>query len=460
MVSVATLARSRAEGSSAALIAAQLVGWAALAGSVAGYVVLSADLRDPFHVGLRDLRYFDLRVYRGAAKRIMDSANLYRRPIIRRLGFTYPPAAALLLAPLALMPLGVDTVGVTALNVAALVWMLHSTLTLAGIHLRRAPSWSLAALLAAAALWLEPVTVTLGYGQIDLLVVGLIMFDLSRSDGAPHKGVALGIAAGIKLTPLLFIVYLALAGRRRIAAVAGAAFVATVAGSFATAGRDASRYWGGLVLDSSRVGGAGDAANQSLRGALSRLTDTPHPGVATELVVVLVAGLGLWLATRAARREQLSLGFGLCAVTTLLASPVSWTHHWTLSIPALTVLGASAIRQRSAALASSALVCAAVGFAYLPERFMGGRHGPVTGLASLAADPYVLVGLAVLAAAAAYELRLRPQPDEATAGRGDSRTRRQPDHATAGPELVSGAPGTSTTTGGGSSWFGAGGSCG
>ncbi len=379
-------------------------GWVALAASVSAYVLLSTlSFHQPFHVGARELRFFDLRVYRGAARRIIDDTGLYRRPIIRRLGFTYPPAAALLLAPLALVPLAVDKIVISALNVAGLVWMLYSTLRLGGVAGRRGVIWSLAALLAAGALWLEPVTTTLGYGQIDLLIVALILFDLSRSDGTPYQGVAIGIAAGIKLTPLLFIVYLLLAGRGRVALTAIAAFALTIIVSFASAGQDAGRYWGGLILDSSRVGGAGDAANQSLRGALARLTDTPHPGVGTELIVVLVALAGLALAVSAARRGQTALGFGLCAVTTLLASPVSWTHHWTLAVPALVLLAIAAHRDRSMPLAIAALTAAAVGYAYIPERFMG-RHQLVIGLGSILVDPYVLLGAAVLVAGAVHRL--------------------------------------------------------
>ncbi len=385
----------------------RLGGWLALATSVSVYLLLSAmTFHQPFHVGPRQLRFFDLRVYRGAARRIIDSDALYKRPIIRRLGFTYPPAAALVLAPLALFPLAVDKIVVTGLNVAALVSMLYHTLRFADVQMRRTLLWSLAASIAAATLWLEPVTTTLGYGQIDLLIVTLIMFDLSRPDDAPYQGIAIGIAAGIKLTPLLFIIYLAVAGRRRTAAVAAGGFVATILISFATAGQDAGRYWGGLILDSSRVGGAEDAANQSLRGALARLTDTPHPWAGTELIVVVVALLGLALAATAARQGKPTLGFGLAAVTTLLASPVSWTHHWTLAIPALVLLAIAAYRDRSIPLAVGALAGAVVGYAYVPERFMGTRQ-LTTGISSIPADPYVIVGLAVLAVVAAHQVSLR-----------------------------------------------------
>jgi alpha-1,2-mannosyltransferase len=420
-------------------------GWLTLAGSVAAYLLMSEFTRQPFHVGLRELRFFDLRVYRGAARRMLsDGGRIYGHPIVRRLGFTYPPAAALLLAPLALAPLHVDRLVVTGLNVAALVWILNSTLVFARVDRPASVRWSLAALLTAPILWLEPVTTAIGYGQVDLLIVGLVMFDLSRRHEHRFTGIATGVAAGLKLTPLLFIVYLFLIGRRRAAATAAAAFLTTVVVSFAVAGRSAAHYWGNLVFDTSRVGKAGDPANQSLRGALARLTDTNHPGWPIELVILVVALAGLSLAVAAARRGQPRLGYGLAAITTLLASPVSWTHHWCLAIPALVLLGIAAIRQRSPVLSVMAIAIAAIGYGYIPERFMGRRHYLITGAHSIPVDVYVLLGLAILAGAAIYSHRLKRhsvEPSEPGLTTGQ---------ATAGPD-GSGVPGTAVTTGGGSS---------
>jgi alpha-1,2-mannosyltransferase len=379
-------------------------GWALFGLSTLVYLRLSA--AGPFHVGPRSLGFFDLRVYRGAAVRVLDSAGLYSHPIIHHLGFTYPPAAAILLAPLAFAPLVVDEAVVLGLNLLILVWLIHSALGLAGAPARGGGRWPLAALLAAGALWLEPITVTLGYGQIDLLIAGLVVFDLSRPAEATLRGAAIGLAAGLKLTPLLLIVYLFLQGRRHNALTAFAAFLATIALSLAATGAAAIHYWGGLVLDSSRVGGAEDAANQSLRGALARLLGVPHPGVGPEAIVVAVACGGLWLAVRAARRGEATLGAGLAIITTLLASPVSWTHHWTLAVPALLWLAAAGWKQRSRALGGAALAAAVVGLAYIPERFMA-AHETVTGLGSLPADPYVLVGVVALLGAAVHDQRLR-----------------------------------------------------
>ena len=65
-------------------------------------------------------------------------------------------------------------------------------------------------------------------GQIELLLMLLIVWDLCQPDHRWWKGAGIGLAAGIKLVPLIFIPYLVLAGKLRQAAVATAAFLGTV----------------------------------------------------------------------------------------------------------------------------------------------------------------------------------------------------------------------------------------
>jgi hypothetical protein len=88
-------------------------------------------------------------------------------------------------------------------------------------------------LAAAGALWLEPITATLGYGQINLVIALLIVGDLRRRDTARSKGALIGIAAGLKLTPLIFVPYLLFSRRARPAFVALGTFAAIIAVAYA-----------------------------------------------------------------------------------------------------------------------------------------------------------------------------------------------------------------------------------
>jgi alpha-1,2-mannosyltransferase len=373
-------------------------GWIALAASVCAYVLVSAlAFHQPFHVGNRALRFFDLRVYRGAAHLVLHGTPLYTTPVLRGFGFTYPPIAALLFTPLNAMPVGVDEVLVGAVNVIALVALLRLAPRIAT---GRVVKWSAIALAAAAAFWLEPVTTTIGYGQINLVIAALVVYDLSRPDGARAKGAAIGLAAGLKLTPLAFVPYLWLTGRRRAAGVALGVFAATAAVGFALLPSDSAKYWGGKVFDTARIGPLGDHANQSLQGAVARLTGASGVGAGWLVVIALIGLAGLWAAVQAGRRGDEVRGFSLCVIAGLLVSPVSWTHHWAIAVPVLFLFARSAYEERSARRLAVAALVALVGYAYLPERV----H-----LGLLARDAYVLIGLAVIAAGCVSEFGPLPR---------------------------------------------------
>jgi alpha-1,2-mannosyltransferase len=395
--------------------------WLALALSIAAYVMISAAVfHQPFHVGLRDLRYFDLKVYRGAAERIVHARPLYGHPIVRRLGFTYPPATALALLPLTLASITVDERALTAINVLLLVWTLRWTVSIWRASSRAGGrrlltglnDWTIAAGTGALALWLEPVTTTLGYGQVDLIITALVVFDLSRPDTARTKGAAIGLAAGLKLTPLIFIPYLLLARHRRAALWSAGALLGTIVVSFAAVPGDAFHYWTKVIFDTNVVGRIADASNQSLPGAAARLTGVSSPSAVAMAFVALVAVGAVTMAARASRSGDEATGFGLCAVASLLASPISWTHHWALAVPALLLLALSAYEQRSGLRWLAVAVVAATGYSYAPELLEGHRPRLPHGLwAQLACDSYVIVGLtAVILVSFALLRRARHTP--------------------------------------------------
>ncbi|MGH3150088.1 MAG: glycosyltransferase family 87 protein, partial [Streptosporangiaceae bacterium] len=114
--------------------------------------------------------------------------------------FTYPPFAA------ALFRLGTTgTEGwlaavITVVSVGALVALVWMSLTAAGVRPR--PETVLAITALSALLW--PVAYTLHLGEINLIIAVLVGSDLLRQrDGGWWQGIGTGIAAGIKLTPLI-----------------------------------------------------------------------------------------------------------------------------------------------------------------------------------------------------------------------------------------------------------------
>jgi alpha-1,2-mannosyltransferase len=353
--------------------------------------------------------FVDIYVYRQGGLAVTHGQGLYVADFNKgQLPFTYPPAAALFFSGLGLVSDYVSQIIATVCSLCLLPLALRFAL-----RLRPFSNWMgadeatrLALACAAGAVWFEPVWTTLRYGQVNVLIAALILFDLSRPEGRRTKGMAIGLAAGLKVTPLIFIFYLFATGRRRSATTALGTLAGTIALSFALIPRDAWTYWVHDVLDASRPGKVENAADQNLRGALSRLLHTEQVEglwLAAALVTVVV---GLWLAVRAARRgEDEASGYALCSLTGLLVSPISWTHHWVEAVPALTLVLLRAYRHRANAVLVACVAAVAVGCSQVTWRvpvsgFAGTLELHEHGIQLLASNAYVFVGLIALGWAA------------------------------------------------------------
>ncbi|EWM17571.1 membrane protein [Kutzneria sp. 744] len=196
------------------------------------------------------------------------------------------------------------------------------------------------ALVFAAALWLEPVRTSLLLGQINIVLLALVAFDLCRRRSSKWTGVGVGLAAAVKLTPLLFVVYLLFARRFREAAVATATFVATVVIGLLIV-PEAAHYWlGGVFGDSTRVGPVLNWSNQSIHGMLARLLGEPESKLPWMLLGGAVAVAATFLAGVVDRRGDRVLAIGLAGMTACAVSPFSWEHHWVWFIPVIIALAA------------------------------------------------------------------------------------------------------------------------
>jgi alpha-1,2-mannosyltransferase len=275
----------------------------------------------------------DLSVYQWGGRAVLDGVSPYsRHDPATGLPFTYPPFAAVLMVPLALLPSGIAA----ALWTGASAGALGATVAVVRRALGRPSPTRLLVLLGVAALALEPVWQNLAFGQVNLILMVVVLADVLHP-ARRLSGVALGIVAGVKLTPLVFVLLLLVVGRRVAAARAMVAFVLTVViGLVAVPG--SSSYWTDRLLDPSRVGPPALAHNQSVEGALTRLLDAP-PSTSLWLatagpvaLAVLAVAAGRW------RRGEPALGTCLAALAMLLASPVAWSHHWVWAVPVALVL--------------------------------------------------------------------------------------------------------------------------
>ena len=353
-------------------------------------MVVAAAIVGALHSGLTDLS-----VYQDGAQSALDGMALDLRDPVTGLRFTYPPFAAVLMVPLAPLPAWLAAALWTGASVgalAAVVVVVRRALD------RPAPGW-LVALLTCGALALEPVWQNLAFGQINLLLMLAVLVDLVRPDRR-WSGVLVGIAAGVKLTPLVFVVLLVLAGRRTAAGRAALVFAGTVAIGFLAAPGSSATYWTDDLVRAGRVGPPALAHNQSVYGAMIRLLDGAPPtllwlAVAAPLSVAIMIIAAGWM-----RRGDQVLGVGLAALAMLLASPVSWSHHWVWAVPV-----ALAVWERNRWVAT-AWTAVFVARPMLWPPFGQSREYGWSPLEHLVGNAYVLAAL-VLSAWAAVRLSRR-----------------------------------------------------
>lgn len=256
------------------------------------------------------------------------------------LPFTYPPFAALLFSLLARLP---ENLALDLFNTAGsllAVWVAvrivrywnakalwRSTFSSTGNR------W-VAVLLVLAVLNLGPWRETLAFGQINILLMGLIAADLLARNprwtrGVPGSGFLVGVAAGIKLTPLVFGLYFLMRKDWRGLLNMGAGFASTVLFGFLLRPAESLQFWLEILPDTSRIGGAGYVDNLSLKGALLHF-GVPETAVTVPWLVLglLVVVLAAALIKAASEQGARVVAISATALTMLLISPVSWSHHW------------------------------------------------------------------------------------------------------------------------------------
>jgi alpha-1,2-mannosyltransferase len=363
------------------------------------------------------------------------------------LKFTYTPFAALFFAAVSIIPWSILPRVVQVANLVFLLVAAWFTMDALGYRDRRVKLGG-TLLGAAAGLLTEPVFRTMYLGQINLLLMAVLIWDLRQPDSRRLKGVATGLAAGIKLVPLIFIPYLLLTRRFRAAAVAFGSFAFTVVLGYIILPSDSKDWWlHGLFIQDGRTGFVGWSGNQSLRALVTRLVGSISGATVTWVIAALAATVvGLLAAAMLHRAGHTMLGLLTAALVGLLDSPISWDHHWVWIVPGMMAGGHYATRAWQAGSRRAALGCTAVVaalfliFAPWPGSLWGipttgagnftkgliwsAPYSPVklyiefgdepsfkeyhwAGLQNLAGNAYILTGIALLILLAVIALRSR-----------------------------------------------------
>jgi alpha-1,2-mannosyltransferase len=351
----------------------------------------------------------DFEVYRLAARTVLHHSrrqDLYSTSNPRGLPFTYPPFAVLPLLPLAYGRFAADQLLVRVLLAFALAGLWQASLLAVGHRVR----WPLLGLLTAASLALEPVMMDLQAAQISLIVVLLVVVDLTGAVPERYRGILTGVAAALKLTPLIFLVFLALTHQRRALARMIGGFAAATLGGLILFPYASWSYWTREVFDIHRVGVPWRVADQSVRGTLIRLgldSGVTADRLLMVAAVVSAAAVTLIIAALWWRRGEQLLAVSLTGVASVLASPISWAHHWCWIVPLLVAL--TRLSYRAAAL-TAVPFCVTIRICHHEWGYLLYHWGVFQ---NLVGNAYVWTAFLVVAYAA---WRLRERPSDGLVG--------------------------------------------
>lgn len=348
--------------------------------------------------GLRGLTGYrlDLDVYRIGGSVWLDGGLLYGELPALRIGgdlpFTYPPIAAVVLAPFAVVPFEVASLAMVVLTVGALAVVVVTVLRSLNVS-----PWPAAAAVLAVVLMLEPVRETLGFGQVNAVLMALVVLDtLTRTPRWP-RGALIGLAAAIKLTPAVFVLFFLLRGDRRAALTSVVSFGVVTAVGFLLSWQNSVQYWTSTVFDSGRIGAPHARSNQSITALLARFGVESTVLWLTLAALVMVATMvAMWRAFAAGRPTW---ALSLNALGALVVSPVSWSHHWVWAVVVLLVAGVGFWRRPT--VASFWLAGGGVALFVLSPHWWWERDDPWTAWRWISGHGYLIFAVLVVLVSAA-----------------------------------------------------------
>jgi alpha-1,2-mannosyltransferase len=339
-------------------------------------------------------KFFDSNVYFGAIRYWFNGDGMVYDWMYRGTpyGFTYPPFAGLAMSPMAILPVGTVIVLATIATVATtalLVWWLAGPL----IRRKGWTVWFGLAVATCLAIAFEPVRETITFGQVNTLLLALVVGDMlfGVARGRQWAGVGIGLATAVKLTPGIFLLYLLITRRWRAAATAAG----TAAGATMLTGLffpdETREFWTSALLDTNRVGRLYYVSNQSWRGMLARWDFGLAEPKIWMLLVLLTLAFWAWRVFR--MPGDVLGGLAVTGVAGCLISPVTWVHHYVWVLPAIIICidrGLTGPSRRLLCLGGAAYLLMTSHLTWLWER------PPTPPLEVIGSNVYVWFGLALL----------------------------------------------------------------
>ncbi|WP_257202371.1 glycosyltransferase family 87 protein [Corynebacterium cystitidis] len=287
----------------------------------------------------------DMIIYREGSRAFFSGAEVYSELMYAgdlALPFIYPPFGALALGPLTPHVISDSLAGDIMIVISDALLLLCAYLAFKALlpHAERGLRWCVTTIAWVAGMLIEPVVLNQGFAQINIVLMAIVFIDLVPRKRYLPRGLWIGIAVAIKISPLAMCLYFLL--RKEFRAILVAALTAVAATLVAAAVRwDATVEFFSVTLlgmGSGNEFGVDSTyqSNSSIKGALMRFAESQeHLEAYGTLVNVLwlvlsliTIVLGGWLMVALLRRGMNVDAILVNSVIMLLISPVSWSHHW------------------------------------------------------------------------------------------------------------------------------------
>lgn len=348
----------------------------------------------------------DYEVYRWAVHTWLDGGDVNRATTTSAgiaLPWVYPPFALLPLSLVSLVPFAVGVVLLYVFDLLALAVTLHLVIRhpWPGLTTREAVTFAVGLL--PFTLFLEPVHTSFGLGQINILLMALVAADCLTEHPRWPRGLLIGLAVAVKLTPAAFLLFFLLRKDFRAAATLTVTAAVATAVGFGINFSGSVAYWFTIGPGNS-VSGSEYRGNQSVLAGLARLDMSPW---VTTLLWVLIGAALLGAVVVVARRADAVLAVVTTALWALLVSPTSWSDHWVWMLPALLLTVGCATRLRSAGWWTIATVTAAVTVVAPSAMLPGGDEQEVawTTWQHLVGNSYSILAVVLLVSFVVHALR-------------------------------------------------------
>jgi len=264
------------------------------------------------------------------SKYFLQGINYYAHPELLHISYSYPPIDLLLFVPFTFFPFQAAEVFWTAINIGLLVVSLFYLTKIFSVKFFSRINMLLSSLVFIA----FPTKFTLGMGQLNIFVLGLIVYGLwlMKKKNLYKAGFVFGAALSVKFSPIFLLFYFLFNFNRKVMYGFMLAVVVTIILTILFVPYQTYSYYifkilPNFVLSSWKL----EYYNQSLSGAVGRSFGTGAFSGILKTIIALVCIVGSFIVIiRNKQKDRLTfmMKIGILISLSLLFNTFSWQHHF------------------------------------------------------------------------------------------------------------------------------------